>query len=52
MRRFIALIALIGLIQLAAGCRHVAGGCDCDHGCNTCSTPAAAVAAPPAGTPK
>jgi hypothetical protein len=31
MRRVLAIVAVIGLVQFAAGCRHVAGGCDCEH---------------------
>jgi len=31
MRRLIALVVLMGLVQVAVGCRHVAGGCDCEH---------------------
>jgi len=29
MRRLFVLFALIGLVQLNAGCKHTAGGCDC-----------------------
>jgi hypothetical protein len=32
MRRMLTPIALmIGLLPLSAGCRHVAGACDCEH---------------------
>ena len=32
MRRIIALVAVMALLNLAAaGCRHVAGSCDCEH---------------------
>jgi len=31
MRRTLAFIALMSLFPLSAGCRHVAGACDCEH---------------------
>lgn len=33
MRQFIALVALGGMMSLV-GCRHVGGGCDCEHAIN------------------
>ncbi|MFL5341277.1 MAG: hypothetical protein ACJ8F7_14115 [Gemmataceae bacterium] len=54
MRRMIAIVAALILVHAAAGCRHVAGGCDCDHapaaGAPTyqyVTPPAPAVVAPP-----
>ncbi len=32
MRRILAMVAVMALMQLAAsGCRHVGGACDCEH---------------------
>ena len=32
MRRMMALLALLAVVQVSSGCRHVAGSCDCEHG--------------------
>ena len=34
MRRLLPLAALMLLLQVAVGCRHVAGMCDCEHAYN------------------
>jgi hypothetical protein len=34
MRRFLALLTAAFLVYSAAGCRHVAGACDCEHAIN------------------
>jgi hypothetical protein len=31
MRRILGLLTVVALLQVAAGCRHVAGACDCEH---------------------
>jgi hypothetical protein len=50
MRRILGLLAVVAMLQVATGCRHVAGACDCEHaplqnrytngngasGCKTC----------------
>jgi hypothetical protein len=49
MRRIVALLALLGVIQFSIGCRHVAGGCDCEHaGKNAPAGVATPVASAPA----
>ena len=34
MRRLLSLVGLMLLLQVAVGCRHVAGACDCEHAYN------------------
>ena len=31
MRRILGLLAVVAMLQMATGCRHVAGACDCEH---------------------
>jgi hypothetical protein len=57
MRRILGLLTVVALLQVAAGCRHVAGACDCEHaplqnrmtsarvnGCGSCGGAAGVVA--------
>jgi hypothetical protein len=34
MRRLLSLAALMLLLQVAVGCRHIGGECDCEHAYN------------------
>jgi hypothetical protein len=50
MRHAIALGLAIILIYAATGCRHVAGGCDCEHAPGA-GAPAYQYVTPPSATP-